>query len=56
MDAGDFFGAIVVLAIGAVIILTLVGRDPNPLIEALPQIIVVAFFLAMVIAVANMVG
>jgi hypothetical protein len=50
MDAGDFFGAVVVLAIGLVVVLTLVGRNVDPLINILPQIVIGAFVLAIVIA------
>lgn len=50
MDAGDLFGSVVVAAIGIVILLALSGRDPGPFLDFLPQIVLGAFFVAMIVA------
>lgn len=53
MDPGELFGAIVMLAVGAIILLTLDGGDPSFLINILPEIVVASFFFAMVLAFAQ---
>lgn len=53
MDPGDLFGTIVVLAIGGIILLTLGGYDSSVLLDILPEVVIVAFFLAIVLAFAQ---
>lgn len=53
MDAESVFANIVVLAIFTVIFVAVTGGNPDPLINILPSIVVVAFGIAVLIAIGN---
>lgn len=53
MDAEEFFGSIIAIAVGAIILVTVSRGNPSWLIDLLPTIVIAALVIGMTIAILS---